>query len=141
MAGVGLKEWEKVERDMEQLLMAEPKNKKGQEMLKQARGELAKSAVNGAKKGGHKVQIEEVEEEESSVAPPTCDVIKTMPMPEDVVKLKEKGNDMFRRGQYDMALNHYTTAIRKLEKGEVRVHVVGVVIPVLLQLAQVMRTL
>ena len=131
MAGVCLKQWEKVERDMEQLLKAEPKNKKGQEMLKQAREELAKSAVKGAKKG-RKVQIEEVEEEEeTNVAPPTRDVIKTLPMPEDVVKLKEKGNDMFRRGQYDMALGHYTTAIRKLEKGEVRVHMVGVVLSLL----------
>lgn len=130
MAGVCLKQWDKVEVDMEQLLMAEPKNKKGQEMLKQAREELAKSAVKGAGKKGRKVQIEEVEEE-TSVAPPTRDVIKTLPMPGDVVKLKEKGNDMFRRGQYDMALGHYTTAIHKLEKGEMRVHVMGVVLSLL----------
>ena len=125
-ARVNLKEWNAAEKDFEELLKLEPKNKKAQEMLKQAREEIAKSADSKPKKKGRKVQIEEEEEEEeeeaaaslptsaSSAAKPKSE---EAPMPADVLALKEKGNDMFRRGQYAAAVEHYSTAILTLETG------------------------
>ena len=38
-------------------------------------------------------------------------------LPPSVKKLKEEGNDMFRRGQYGEAVNRYTKGIKLLEKG------------------------
>jgi len=119
---VNLKEWKKAESDMEQLLKLEPRNKEAQELLKEARKHLAKEVDTGPKRKGRKVHIEEVEEEvvqeeaggsASSSAPMPVE----LPMPSKVVKLKEKGNDLFRRGQYAEAVSHYTTAIETLEKG------------------------
>lgn len=126
---------------MEKLLQLDPKNKRAQDMLTQARKELGQ-----AKKKGHRVQIEEVEEDEGEngkeesdgffAAPPTkpglestppkpvpqdpppIDVaMATIPIPENVKTWKEKGNDLFRRGQYAEAVDMYSKAVDKLEKG------------------------
>lgn len=127
MAEASLSDWRKAERDMEQLLKLEPKNKKAQEILKLAREEISKSAEAGTKKKGHKVQIEEVEEEEGEEpdaapanAPPADNKVVQpilVPMPAEVVKLKERGNDLFRRGQYGEAVAQYGKAIQRLETG------------------------
>lgn len=121
MAESSLKEWDKMERDMEQLLKLEPKNKKAQEMLKQAREELSKSADAKPKEKGRKVQIEEVDEEDPTAvapaSPPDNKADLTMPMPAEVMALKEKGNDLFRRGQYGDAVTQYSKAVQQLETG------------------------
>lgn len=132
MAEASLNEWGKAEGDMEQLLKLEPKNKKAQEMLGLAREELAKSAGAVPKRKGRKVQIEEVDEEKSDVAPaggpPSGNMalsgqpaVSMLPMPAEVVKLKEGGNDLFRRGQYGDAVAQYTTAIQTLKTGTIDV--------------------
>lgn len=129
-AFIGVKDWEKAEKDLQCLLEMEPKNKKCQELLDQAKQEMAN------RKKGRRVQIEEVEEEKppespKSVPPATATHPKTTPivttptpapppMPLDVLKLKEKGNDLFRKGQYGEAMVHYSNAIKKLEKGKER---------------------
>lgn len=130
MAEASLNEWSKAEGDMEMLLKLEPKSKKAQEILRLAREELAK--LGGPKMKGRKVKIEEVEEEEEEEAgegpcakdhpnnstkvasEPTS---SALPMPADVVKLKEEGNGMFRHGQYGEAVVQYTNAILRLESG------------------------
>ncbi len=131
---VSLKEWKEAESAMETLLKLDPKNKRAQEMLSQARRELGQ-----AKKKGRRVQIEEVDEEQeasdgSAAAPPTNPVpevvptlpqgpppaevtMVTVPMPEDVKQWKEKGNDLFRRGQYVDAVEVYSKAVNRLDKG------------------------
>lgn len=119
---MSLKEWKGVEADAEQLLKVEPKHKKAQEMLNQAREEIAKSLKAKPKKG-RRVQIEEVDDvTETSIPTPkaiptSVKVNYSAPMPQEVVEWKEKGNDLFRRGQYGEAVSIYTKAIEKLENG------------------------
>ena len=118
---LGVKDWEGTEKVMQQLLGLEPRNKKAQEILKQASDEIAKSVKSEPKKG-RRVQIEEVDEDDESVSKPAPPLKveatpSSAPMPEDVVKWKEKGNDLFRKGQYDVAAEHYSKAIGKLETG------------------------
>lgn len=109
---------------MRRLLELDPKNKKAQEGLNEA---LAKSAKSKPKKG-HRVQIEEVDEEEVTTADPTpppntepvtssAGVSTAVPMPQDVVEWKEKGNELFRKGQYGEAVSFYTKAVQRLEEG------------------------
>lgn len=125
---MGVAAWSHAEQDMEQLLKLEPKNKKAQEILKQAREEIARSEDTVPKKKGRKVHIEEVDEEDTpSPAPdptpgltngqPASTAPIPTPMPAEVVTLKERGNDLFRRGQYGAAVDQYTTAVQKLEEG------------------------
>lgn len=129
MAEASLSEWGKAEEDMENLLKLEPRNKKAQEMLGLAREELAKSVGASLKRKGRKVQIEEVEEEgasagghntpQSSRPAGSKAPSDTLPMPAEVVKLKEGGNDLFRRGQYGEAVTRYTEAIQTLKTGTI----------------------
>ena len=137
---MSLKEWGKTKAAMEKLLQLDPKNKRAQDMLTQATKELGQT-----KKKGRRVQIEEVEEEEAAVSseapptnssstssstpkaeltPPTKSVaeaappaVVTVPMPKDVQQWKEKGNDLFRRGQYAEAVEVYSKAVDKLDRG------------------------
>ena len=129
---VNVKAWKEAETAMEKLLQLDPKNKRAQEMLSQARKELGQ-----AKKKGRRVQIEEVEEEEESegsaaapstnpATPPAKPVPQApppevaAPMPENVKQWKEKGNDLFRRGQYAEAVLVYSKAVDTLDKGKQR---------------------
>ena len=48
--------------------------------------------------------------------PPMMPVAPPPELPPSVKKLKEEGNDMFRRGQYGDAVNRYTKGIKTLEK-------------------------
>ncbi len=130
MAHVSLEDnWKYVERDMETILKHEPNNKKAQEMLTQAHKKISEGG--GIKNKGRRVQIEEVDEENDKSAndfnsqpappmapptsPPVAAPIVPPPMPPAVLKLKERGNDLFRRGQYGEAVSQYTRAIQKLQ--------------------------
>ena len=156
-AFVSLKEWRKSEKDLLHILQLEPGNKKAQELLSQSKKEIVKLSENdGTKKKGRRVQIEEVEEEEdegsskTSVTPPTTDqmtnsthtqatpqpaaghhVTVTPTIPSEVLELKEKGNDLYQRGQYGEALIHYTKAIQILQKGNVMYMYMYVFLPTL----------
>ena len=128
-----LKRWEEAEGDLEQVLHQEPSNKRAQELLNQTRKQGIKTERVPTKKKGRRVQIEEVDEREedsskdsnakaatSSSTPiimPTAAPKAPPPIPDEVLKLKEKGNNLFRRGQYGEAVSIYTKAIHKLEKG------------------------
>lgn len=141
---MNLEEWSEAERDMQHLLKLEPRNKMAQELLSQARKKIGNA---GSKKKGRRVQIEEVEDStanneasntaplpkadipdsnarasnttlpEAGITPPMPEAKRITPMPADVLKWKELGNDLFRRGQYGEAVVHYTKAIQKLETG------------------------
>ena len=126
-AFLGVKDWKSAETVMRQLLKLEPKNKKAQEVLDKALDEIAKSATSGAKKG-RRVQIEEVDEEPVQSSPPpaepepvtsTTEVSNEAPMPQDVAEWKEKGNELFRKGQYGEAVSCYSRAVQRLEAGKV----------------------
>ena len=59
----------------------------------------------------------------SQEAPPTEVQVAPPPapppaLPQSVQKLKDEGNDMFRRGQYGEAVDRYTKGIKILQKGD-----------------------
>lgn len=63
--------------------------------------------------------------EQTEEAPPTEEQEAPPPepppeFPPTVKKLKDEGNEMFRRGQYAEAVNRYSKGIRLLEKGTVQ---------------------
>ena len=56
--------------------------------------------------------------EQTAPTPPVRHVSKATPMPTKVLELKEKGNDLFRRGQYGDAVLQYTSAMEELATGK-----------------------
>lgn len=144
---VNLKLWQKAATAMEQLLQIDVKNKKAQEMLSQARKELGQAKKKGRRvqieeveEGGEETSLSATTQATSIAqpdpearpssrpepeAPPPSQPepeapppVMTAPMPEDVKQWKETGNDLFRRGQYAEAVQIYSMAVTKLNKGE-----------------------
>ena len=123
------KEYREAAGDYGQLLKLDPNNKKAQEQLNL----LRKDFLDPEKKG-RKVQIQEVEDETDTGSETTAKSTESVsnglssvgvasvpvpppPIPSHIQKLKDEGNDLFRRGQYGEAVNKYTTAVNQLEKG------------------------
>ncbi len=158
LACVKTSKWSEAVKCLELLLSLDPNNKKGRELLSEARENLTPRGSNSAgdesvvteKKRGRrlKIEVENSEEDEenratsASLVPGTSpspipeistqsviqqttpnisvqhNLSKSVPMPTIVNDLKEKGNELFRCGQYGEASHQYTRAMDKLEQGK-----------------------
>ena len=140
-----LKQFEAAVSDLEKALQIEPNNKRAQEMLLKIQKENKSTTqqqldkevntVGGkVEKKGKRLKVEDIEEDQeeqikSQPTPPTTDppIIdstpafeqpRPLPLPPEVQKLKDEGNNMFRTGQYGTAVEVYNKCIGILENGQ-----------------------
>ena len=134
-----LKQLEEAKKDLELLLKQQPHHKKAKELHKTIQNELAKTTTK------RRLKIEEVSEspEEAQpqrdkpstphdtsgshdskppgshdAKPPGSHDAKPLevPLPVQVIKLKDQGNKLFQTGQYGEALDCYSKAISSVQK-------------------------
>lgn len=82
--------------------------------------EAVKGDVPQTKEMTQAVASEAAVHAQREAPPPTVQEAPPPELPPAVKKLKEEGNDLFRRGQYGEAVNRYSKGIKLLEKGLVK---------------------
>jgi tetratricopeptide (TPR) repeat protein len=113
-----LKQFKAAADDLQVVLKLEPDNKRAQQLLQKVEKDLPKQ-----EKKGKRIAIQDVTEEEGNKkdsdipinAAPAAQPCP-QPLPSNIQKMKDEGNELFRAGQYGSAVTFYNKCIASLEK-------------------------